>query len=86
MDLGKEFYNAPFRQMLEREGIQHSSTYGDAKASIVERFNCTLKGTHVSVFYRTKYWNVPERVTSVVKRVQSDPSSRYWHDPTRRRR
>ena len=42
-DLGKEFYNAPFRRMLEREGIQHFSTHGDAKASIVERFNRTLK-------------------------------------------
>ena len=42
-DLGKEFYNALFHRMLEREGIQHFSTYGDAKASIVERFNRTLK-------------------------------------------
>ena len=43
MDLGKEFYNALFRRMLEREGIQHFSTHGDAKASIVERFNRALK-------------------------------------------
>ena len=42
-DLGKEFYNAPFRRNLEREKIQHFSTHGDAKASIVERFNRTLK-------------------------------------------
>ena len=42
-DLGKEFYNAPFRRMLEREGIQHFLMHWDAKASIVERFNCMLK-------------------------------------------
>ena len=41
-DLGKDFYNAPFRRMLEREGIQHFSTHADAKASIVECFNRTL--------------------------------------------
>ena len=73
-DLGKEFYNAPLRRMLEREGI-HSGML----QSYVER-------THVSVFYRMKYLNVPERVTSIVKRVQSDPSSKYWHGPTRRHR
>ena len=42
-DLGKEFYNAPFCWLLEREGIKHFSTHGDAKASIVECFNRTLK-------------------------------------------
>ena len=42
-DLGKEFYNAPSCQMLKREGIQHFSMHRDAKASIVERFNRTLK-------------------------------------------
>ena len=31
-----------------------------------------VERTHVSVFYRTKYLNVPERVTSIVRRVQSD--------------
>ena len=43
MDLGKEFYNAPFRRMLKQEGSQHFSTHGDAKASIVECFNRMLK-------------------------------------------
>ena len=37
-DAGKEFYNASFRWMLEREGIHHFSTHGDAKASVVGRF------------------------------------------------
>ena len=42
-DAGKEFYNAPFKRLLEKEDIHHFSTHGDAKASIIERFNCTLK-------------------------------------------
>ena len=39
----KVFYNAPFRRMLEKEGIHHSSTHGDEKASVVECFHCALK-------------------------------------------
>ena len=43
MDRGKEFYNKTFQQFLEKEKIHHFSTEGDAKASVVERFNRTLK-------------------------------------------
>ena len=46
-DMGKEFYNAPFRRMLEREGIQHFSTLGDAKA-----FNRKLKERMYRYFER----------------------------------
>ncbi|KAL9987907.1 hypothetical protein ACROYT_G002288 [Oculina patagonica] len=42
-DDGKEFYNKTFAALMKREGIHHFSTAGDTKASIVERFNRTLK-------------------------------------------
>ena len=42
-DRGKEFYNSTLQRWLEEQGIQHFSTEGDAKASVVERFNRTLK-------------------------------------------
>ena len=42
-DRGKEFYNRAFQRWLDEQGIQHFSTEGDAKASVVERFNRTLK-------------------------------------------
>ena len=42
-DRGKEFYNRTFQRWLDEQGIQHFSTEGDAKASVVERFNRTLK-------------------------------------------
>ena len=42
-DRGKEFYNRTFQTFLEKEKIHHFSTEGDAKASVVERFNRTLK-------------------------------------------
>ena len=42
-DRGTEFYNGTFQRWLKDQGIQHFSTEGDAKASVVERFNRTLK-------------------------------------------
>lgn len=42
-DRGREFYNASFRSLMSRYRINHYSTYSNLKASIVERFNRTLK-------------------------------------------
>ena len=42
-DQGKEFYNRLFQQVLKKHHIHHFSTYGDTKASVIERFNRTLK-------------------------------------------
>jgi transposase InsO family protein len=42
-DDGKEFYNKSFQSMLSGKGINHFSTSGDAKASVIERFNRTFK-------------------------------------------
>ena len=42
-DAGKEFYNQVFQNLMKQHNIHHFSTHGDAKASIVERFNRTLK-------------------------------------------
>lgn len=43
-DLGTEFYNPKVEKLLQSYNIKHYSTYSDKKASIVERFNRTLKG------------------------------------------
>lgn len=42
-DDGKEFYNKSFQQLMQNYKINHYSTYSSLKASIVERFNRTLK-------------------------------------------
>lgn len=42
-DKGKEFYNSSFQDLLKKHNIQYFSTHGDAKASVVERFNRTIK-------------------------------------------
>lgn len=43
-DDGREFYNKDFKSLMDRYGVNHYSTYTHLKASIVERFNRTIKG------------------------------------------
>ena len=42
-DDGKEFFNKSFQNLMNKYGVNHYSTYSVLKASIVERFNRTLK-------------------------------------------
>jgi transposase InsO family protein len=42
-DKGKEFYNSDVQRLVTKHGINHYSTYSVMKASVVERFNRTLK-------------------------------------------
>ena len=42
-DDGKEFFNSTFKKLMLQHNINHYSTYSSLKASIVERFNRTLK-------------------------------------------
>ncbi|XP_066601740.1 uncharacterized protein [Prorops nasuta] len=42
-DNGKEFYNNEFQLLMKKRGINHYYTYSMLKASIVERWNRTLK-------------------------------------------
>lgn len=42
-DMGKEFYNADVQKVLKKHDINHYSTYSVLKASIIERWNRTLK-------------------------------------------
>ena len=42
-DEGKEFFNKDFKELMKKRSITHYHTYSHVKASIVERFNRTLK-------------------------------------------
>lgn len=42
-DMGTEFYNASFRNLIKKYNVNHYSAYSEKKASIVERVNRTLK-------------------------------------------
>lgn len=42
-DMGKEFYNTVFKNLMNEFKVNHYSTFSEMKAAIVERFNRTLK-------------------------------------------
>ena len=42
-DAGTEFYNSKVQAFFKEQDVGHFSTYGDAKAAVVERWNRTLK-------------------------------------------
>jgi len=49
-DRGKEFYNASVQKLMKKHNINHYSTYSVMKASVVERFNRTLKNNMWKMF------------------------------------
>ena len=49
-DQGKEFYNTGVQACFKKHGWHHFSTYGDSKASVVERWHRTLKQRMYSYF------------------------------------
>jgi len=49
-DKGKEFYNTNVQNLLKKYSINHYSTYSTIKASVVERFNRTLKNNMWKMF------------------------------------
>ena len=42
-DKGREFYYKTFQEYLKQKGVSHFGTQSDTKASVVERFNKTIK-------------------------------------------
>ena len=70
-DDGKEFYNKTFQDLMKRKDIRHFSTSGDTKASVIERFNCTLKKTHVSLLHRQEHVEFITRLERLGHGVQS---------------
>lgn len=61
-DMGKEFYNDQFKNLLKDYGINHYSTFSVKKASIVERFIKTIKNKlykHFSIAGNYKWIKKP---------------------------
>ena len=66
-DKGKEFYNRPVKSWLQERGILHFSTHGDAKASVVERFNRTLKQRLYRYFTAANTYHFDDILPELVK-------------------
>ena len=62
-DKGTEFFNRPFHNLLKERGIQHFSTHNEeTKASVVERFNRTLKTRKWQYFTKHQTLNYIEKM------------------------
>lgn len=60
-DQGREFKNTKFQELLKKEGVRFFTTYNSTKASVVERFNRTLKSKMWKYFtnnHTYRYLNV----------------------------
>ena len=56
-DAGGEFFNAIFQKLMSKHGITHYFTHSDKKASIVERFQRTLKSRMYKAFTQNNSLN-----------------------------
>ena len=70
---GKEFYYALFSKWLKHKGIRHFSTQGDAKAGLVARFNCTLKGRMYRYFTAANTLKYMDVVQDLVEGYNGTP-------------
>lgn len=66
-DLGTEFYNEEFKKLMVKYKINHYSTYSSLKASVVERFNRTLKNLMWKRFTVNGSYNWIDMINGLVK-------------------
>lgn len=75
VDKGTEFWNSKFKSLMKKHNIHMYSTFSNLKASIVERFNRTLKEKmfkHFSLIGKYKYYDVlPQLVLDYNQTVHS---------------
>ncbi|CAB0027960.1 unnamed protein product [Trichogramma brassicae] len=71
-DRGKEFYNKDFEAVMNKYRIHLYSTYGNLKASIVERFNRTLK----NIMWKQFSLQGNHKWTNIVSKLTSDYNER----------
>ena len=81
-DRGKEFYSKTFQQFLENEKIHHFSTHGDAKASMVEDFNRTLK-TRMYCYFTSTNTTLRRCASDFGERLQREETCKYQYGTER---
>ncbi|KAL6416804.1 hypothetical protein ACFW04_014830 [Cataglyphis niger] len=81
-DKGKEFYNTEMRKFAKEHEMNHYSTYSVMKASIVKRFNRTLKNS-MEIFHFKRNVQVDRRAAPSRERVQCAKTSHYRYETRR---
>lgn len=67
VDQGKEFYNKEFKSFLSARNIKLYSTKSELKASIVERFNRTMKDRISRIFTQYKNNEYLSKLADIIK-------------------
>ena len=80
-DAGKEFYNRVFQSLMTRHNIHHFSTRGDTKASVVERFNRTLKECMYRYFTAHNTYRYVEALSYLVQGYNTTKHRSIAMDP-----
>lgn len=70
-DFEGEFYNKLVKNYFKQLNIHHYSSYSEHKASVVERFNRTLKSRLFRIFIHTNSYRYVDTLKSVVKKMQA---------------
>jgi hypothetical protein len=81
-DKGREFYNAEFRRLVEKFGVNHYSTQSNLKASIIERFNRTLKSYMWKQFSLQGTYRWIDELQSLVDRYNNNVHSSTGFKPS----
>ena len=74
-DQGLEFTNTKFQRELEKRGITFFTTYSENKASVVERFNRTLKTRMWVFFTNNNTYRYVDVLPDLLKAYNSSPHS-----------
>ncbi len=83
-DKGTEFYNMNVKNLLKTKNITHFSTYNDEmKASIIERFNRTLKMKLWKYFTKTGKFNYIDVLPKLINSYNNTYHSTIKTEPTK---
>ena len=75
-DQGLEFLNKSVQALLKKHGIHHFSTHNaETKASIVERFNRTLKTRMWRYFTKHQTWRYIDVLQDLVQSYNNTPTA-----------
>lgn len=80
-DMGKEFYNKEFQNLMKKFGINHYSSYSNLKSSIVERCNRTLKNMMWKQFSLQGTYKWLDLLPQIVKKYNSTKHSTIGMKP-----
>lgn len=80
-DQGREFFNQHVDREMTTLGVKQYFVHSDVKASIVERFNRTLRNTLNPLFRRNPRANIKESLSDVIRAFNARTNSYHGYAP-----